>query len=204
MCAAPRSCMKIMRTLLSPFSLVRCQLTKLPDVTMRRARHGISEDQRTIQAKEALKAGDYSTVGRLMYASHQSLRDDFEVSTPELDTLVEIAKTVEGVYGSRMTGGGFGGCTVTLVRADAVPKLLAAIESEYPKRCLGKQVWAQPMIPCCMCVCLCASRHTHPVRMPRVTGNVLLYCPGTRRYGPAASRGCAACAWVLFRRGLIS
>jgi galactokinase len=111
----------------------------LPERTVARARHGISEDQRTQQAKTALIAGDYALVGKLMFASHASLRDDFEVSTPELDALVDIAKGVDGVYGSRMTGGGFGGCTVTLLRAEALPALLAAIASEYPKRSGGKQ-----------------------------------------------------------------
>lgn len=116
--------------------LAKC--VSLDAVTLRRARHGISEDQRTLRAKEALKAADYPQVGRLMLESHNSLKDDYEVSTPELDALVEIAMTVDGVYGSRMTGGGFGGCTVTLLRADALPALIKAIGSEYPKRC-GKQ-----------------------------------------------------------------
>ena len=118
----------------------RFQVQGLPEVTMKRARHGITEDQRTLQAKEALKAGDYDSVGRLMLESHRSLKNDFEVSTPELDALVDIAMSVDGVYGSRMTGGGFGGCTVTLLRADAVPALRTAIENEYPKRCRGHKV----------------------------------------------------------------
>lgn len=110
----------------------------LTDRTLARARHGISEDERTLQAKAALVARDYTKVGELMLASHASLRDDYEVSTPELDSLVEIAMGVDGVYGSRMTGGGFGGCTVTLLRTDALPKLLAAIETQYPLRSGGK------------------------------------------------------------------
>lgn len=114
------------------------QAKGLDAVAVRRAQHGISEDQRTLRAKEAFKAGDYARVGQLMLESHRSLRDDYEVSTPELDALVEIAMGVEGVYGSRMTGGGFGGCTVTLLRASALPSLLAAIGSEYPKRCGGQ------------------------------------------------------------------
>jgi len=99
---------------------------------------GISEDQRTLQAKEALKASDYAQVGRLMFASHASLRDDYRVSSPELDALVEIARGVPGVHGSRLTGGGFGGCTVTLLSRSAVPALLAAFEAEYPKRAGGR------------------------------------------------------------------
>lgn len=112
--------------------------SKMSEVVFRRARHGISEDQRTLRAKEALLAGDYAKVGKLMVESHNSLRDDYEVSTAELDALVEIAMSVNGVYGSRMTGGGFGGCTITLVRRAAVPALLAAFSKEYPKRSGGK------------------------------------------------------------------
>ncbi len=78
-------------------------------------------------------------VGQLMLESHASLRDDYEVSTPELDALVEIAMGVDGVYGSRMTGGGFGGCTVTLLKASAVGAVLEAIEREDPKRTGGKK-----------------------------------------------------------------
>ena len=111
---------------------------KIPELTMKRARHGVTEDTRTLRAKDALKKGDYAEVGQCMVQSHQSLRDDFEVSTPELDALVEIAMSVDGVYGSRMTGGGFGGCTVTLLKTSALPALLAAISEQYPKRCGGQ------------------------------------------------------------------
>merc|ERR1719263_107925 len=79
-----------------------------------------------------------------MLQSHASLRDDYEVSTPELDALVDIAMTVDGVYGARMTGGGFGGCTVTLLRASAGPALLRAIDAEYPKRSGGKRATCFP------------------------------------------------------------
>ena len=82
---------------------------------MKRARHAVTEIKRTLDASEALKAGNYKKFGQLMVESHNSLRDDFEVSCPELDQLVELAMQVEGVLGSRMTGGGFGGCTVTMV-----------------------------------------------------------------------------------------
>jgi len=102
---------------------------------MKRASHGISEDLRTTEAKEALKAQDYVRVGELMHQSHVSLRDRYEVSCPELDALVEIAMGVDGVYGSRMTGGGFGGCTITLLKKAAVPELLKAIAVQYPQRC---------------------------------------------------------------------
>jgi galactokinase len=105
----------------------------LPHVIFRRARHVITENARVLEAREALSRGDLTEFGRLMYESHRSLRDDFEVSCAELDTLVEIARGVEGVYGSRMTGGGFGGCTVSLVDVDRVDALREAIQAGYPK-----------------------------------------------------------------------
>lgn len=108
--------------------------SKMDDVTYRRARHVIGENQRTLLAADALDAGDYTQVGRLMLESHRFLRDDFEVSTPELDALVELAMMVPGVFGARMTGGGFGGCTVTLVQTHAVQKLIDHLMAEYPKR----------------------------------------------------------------------
>lgn len=92
----------------------------LPEVVFRRCRHVISENQRVLDAANALRAGDLNRFGQLMYESHRSLREDYEVSSQELDLLVEIALSCDGVYGSRMTGGGFGGCTITLVQADAV------------------------------------------------------------------------------------
>ncbi|MHB1155503.1 MAG: galactokinase [Phycisphaerales bacterium] len=112
--------------------------SKLDDVTYRRARHVIGENQRTLLAADALDAGDYTQVGRLMLESHRFLRDDFEVSTPELDALVELAIQLPGVFGSRMTGGGFGGCTVTLVQTHAVPKLIDHLTAEYPQHSGGK------------------------------------------------------------------
>eukprot|EP00168_Porphyra_purpurea_P003318 TRINITY_DN1394_c0_g1_i1.p1 TRINITY_DN1394_c0_g1~~TRINITY_DN1394_c0_g1_i1.p1 ORF type:complete len:265 (-),score=98.93 TRINITY_DN1394_c0_g1_i1:25-819(-) len=105
----------------------------LDTTTRARAHHVISEDVRTQAARTALEAGDFETVGRLMGESHASLRDDYQVSVPEIDALVEIATKVDGVYGSRITGGGFGGCTVSLTKRDAVDALLAAVEAEYPK-----------------------------------------------------------------------
>ena len=94
-----------------------------------RARHVVSEIERTRSAAEALARGDLTLFGRLMIESHRSLRDDYEVSAPELDALVEAALAVPGVYGSRLTGGGFGGCTVTLAAPAAVPRLGASLES---------------------------------------------------------------------------
>ena len=110
-------------------------------VAFKRARHVISENERTLQAADAIRASDWPTVGRLMYASHASLRDDYEVSCPELDVVVDIAQTIGqsgGVIGCRMTGGGFGGCAVSLVKADAAASITRAIDGAYEKRC-GRQ-----------------------------------------------------------------
>ncbi|XP_075224757.1 galactokinase-like [Lycorma delicatula] len=103
----------------------------IPDIIYRRARHVIGEIARTIQGATLLASGDSESFGQLMYLSHQSLRDDYEVSCAELDELVEIAKQVDGVLGSRMTGGGFGGCTVTLVTKSKVDDLINRIKENY-------------------------------------------------------------------------
>ena len=97
-----------------------------------RAEHVVSENARVAATVEALAAGDLATVGRLFAESHASLRDRFEVSSPELDAMVEIATSVAGVVAARMTGAGFGGCTVNLVRPDAVEALRDAVEPDYP------------------------------------------------------------------------
>jgi len=104
---------------------------KLPDVVRRRCRHVISEDERTQASIEALNAGRLEEFGVLMNASHDSLRDDYEVSCEELDLMVDIARTQQGVYGARMTGGGFGGCTVNLVHAEAVENFVENVTVEY-------------------------------------------------------------------------
>jgi galactokinase len=109
---------------------------KLEMVELRRARHAVTEISRTVEAAEALKAGKWSKVGQFMYASHESLRDDFEVSCSELDLLVDIARKVGsagGVFGSRMTGGGFGGCTVSLVATGRADKVAETIVTGYQK-----------------------------------------------------------------------
>ena len=105
--------------------------TKMSDLVYRRANHVINEDVRTQETVKALKVGDYGQVGKLMTASHNSLRDLYEVSCKELDILVDIALSVPGVHGSRMTGGGFGGCTVTLVDKSAVNQLKDVISTKY-------------------------------------------------------------------------
>jgi len=104
---------------------------ELPEVVYRRCRHVISENERVVAAADALRSGDLQRFGRLMNESHRSLRDDYEVSCRELDLLVEIAGAFKGVYGTRMTGGGFGGCTITLVRSDAAETLQTGITSSY-------------------------------------------------------------------------
>ncbi|GLH16127.1 Galactokinase [Gryllus bimaculatus] len=100
-------------------------------LVIKRARHVVGEIRRTVDGSEALKAGDYATFGKLMIESHNSLRDDYEVSCAELDELVTAALEVEGVLGSRMTGAGFGGCTVTLVQKDAVDATIDNIKKKY-------------------------------------------------------------------------
>jgi len=110
---------------------------KMDEVVYRRARHVISEIERTAHAAEGVRASNWATVGQLMYASHASLRGDYEVSCSELDAVVEIAQSIGpqgGVLGCRMTGGGFGGCTVALVRADAVDAISAQIAAQYEQR----------------------------------------------------------------------
>jgi galactokinase len=111
------------------------QLEELADLvdeeTVRRCRHVIFENQRVLDMLAALEAGDLAAVGRLMAQSHASLRDLYEVSSPELDALVEIASAVPGVVGARMTGAGFGGCTVNLVAQGAVDDLRRAVEKQY-------------------------------------------------------------------------
>ncbi len=99
------------------------QRRKLPDLIYRRCRHIVTENARVLEAELALEAGDFLACGRAMNASHVSMRDDFEITCPEIDALVGLAQAVDGVYGSRMTGGGFGGCTVSLVEADAVDRV---------------------------------------------------------------------------------
>ena len=107
---------------------------KLSEVVYRRARHVIGEIERTVHAAEGIRASSWPSVGNLMYASHTSLRDDYEVSCKELDDVVEIAEDIGykgGVYGCRMTGGGFGGCCVALVKADSVDAITKKIAADY-------------------------------------------------------------------------
>jgi galactokinase len=107
----------------------------LPDVIRRRCNHVINENARVLFAVDALKRGDLKFFGALMYASHESLRDDYEVSCRELDALVEIARRQPGVIGARMTGGGFGGSTVNLVAVGHVEAFVETLAREYEKAC---------------------------------------------------------------------
>jgi galactokinase len=103
----------------------------LPEVVYRRCRHVVTENARVLAAAAALERSDLPSFGKLMAASHLSLRDDYEVSCRELDLMVELADGVEGVYGARMTGGGFGGCTINLVDSDHVPAFERTVAEKY-------------------------------------------------------------------------
>jgi galactokinase len=104
---------------------------RLPELVRRRCRHVISENERTLAAARALESGALDEMGRLMNASHESLRDDYEVSCRELDVLVEAARSVSGVAGARMTGAGFGGCTVNLVKRESLGRFHSTVIREY-------------------------------------------------------------------------
>jgi galactokinase len=108
---------------------------RLPDLIYRRCRHIVTENARVLEAERALNAGDFASCGQAMNASHASMRDDFEITCPEIDVLAELAQGAEGVYGSRMTGGGFGGCTVSLVEATAVDRVSESLVEGYRARC---------------------------------------------------------------------
>src|SRR5690349_18197471 len=106
---------------------------ELPEVIYRRCRHVITENARVIEAGEALEQHDLSRFGRLMGESHVSLRDDYEVSAVELDLMVELAQKVDGVYGARMTGGGFGGSTINLVKKEQADEFRARVAEGYER-----------------------------------------------------------------------
>lgn len=104
------------------------------DICRKRAKHAVYENQRTIKAVKALKENNVEEFGRLMNASHVSLRDDYEVSCEEIDILVDLAWKIPGVIGSRITGGGFGGCTVSIVKNDAVDTFIDTIGKQYKEK----------------------------------------------------------------------
>jgi len=106
--------------------------TPMAEQTMRRARHAISENERVLAATEAMRSGDMARLGTLMAASHASMRDDFEITTPAIDQLATLLQEVAGQQGgARMTGGGFGGCVIALLPKERVPAALAALEAGY-------------------------------------------------------------------------
>ena len=107
---------------------------RLDEVPGRRAEHIVNENARVLATIAAFESGDLDEVGRLFYASHASLRDLYEVSSPELDALVEIAAATPGVVGARLTGAGFGGCTINLVRREAIGAFREAVLRDYPAR----------------------------------------------------------------------
>jgi len=106
---------------------------ELPDIVRRRCRHVVSENARVLRAATALELGDLQAFGKLMLESHRSLRDDFEVSCPELDLMVELAEQAEGVYGTRMTEGGLVGCTLALVQAGCVEAFKRTVQRGYER-----------------------------------------------------------------------
>src|SRR6266702_3486553 len=110
----------------------------LSELLRRRAGYVIAEDARVLQTVNLLETSAFEEIGKLLWLSHAGLRDEYEVSCLELDTLVEIARQVPGVLGARMLGGGFGGCTINLVRDVSVETLRQAVEQQYPAR-TGRQ-----------------------------------------------------------------
>ena len=110
----------------------------LEGTILKRALHVVSENKRTVDAAAALESGDWKAAGKLMNQSHSSMKDDYQVSCDEIDVLVSLSQAFEGVYGSRLTGGGFGGCTVTLVRKEVANGLIGYLKEEYKKR-TGKE-----------------------------------------------------------------
>ena len=106
---------------------------ELPEAVYRRCRHVISENARVLRAKTALEDSSLSAFGQLMNESHRSLSDDYEVSCEELDLMVELAREAHGVYGARMTGGGFGGCTINLVKAESCADFTDSVSREYER-----------------------------------------------------------------------
>ena len=105
----------------------------IPEVIYKRCRHVVTENARVAEAADALERGDLPTFGRLMADSHHSLRNDYQVSCSELDLMVDLAKAQPGVFGTRMTGGGFGGCTISLVASNSVEEFAQNVRAEYQR-----------------------------------------------------------------------
>lgn len=118
---------------LKPDEFVKVSDSIRDPVTLKRARHAVLENARALKAAEALKSGDLAMFGKLMNESHISLRDDYQVTVPEIDTLVNLEWNTPGVLGSRMTGGGFGGCTVSIVRNDSIDSFIRNVGADYSR-----------------------------------------------------------------------
>jgi len=137
--AESEECVRLLRTSLGDMTALRDVSVQqlefvrslLPEKIYRRCRHVVRENERVLDVAKALEAIDLQRVSKLLADSHASLRDDYEVSCPELDLLVEIASGQKGVWGARMTGGGFGGCTINLVEQGALESFVHVIEREY-------------------------------------------------------------------------
>jgi galactokinase len=122
------------------------RIAALPPVLARRARHIVSENARVLEARERLLAADLQAFGRLLDASHASLRDDYEVSDPAVDALVEITQSEDGVFGARMTGGGFGGAIVAAVAAGRAADAAARIAVRYSARGFARPAILLPRV----------------------------------------------------------
>jgi galactokinase len=141
-CEIAAAAMKVPALRDATMKMLAAARKKMDPIAFRRARHVITENERTQKAAEAIGAGDWNEMGRLMYDSHVSLRDDYEVSSPELDAVVEIAQVIgkkEGMIGCRMTGAGFGGCAVSLVTTETVPFITRKMDELYEAK-TGAQV----------------------------------------------------------------
>jgi galactokinase len=110
------------------------RVESLPEPLCRRARHVVTEDARVLAAVEVMRSGDVEALGQLFYASHDSMRDDYEVSIPEIDLIVGLARHLPDVYGARLTGGGFGGSVVMLTRPGKAAEIAGRIAAEYAER----------------------------------------------------------------------
>lgn len=122
------------------------KIDALPDILHKRARHVIDENARVISAMKALKTGDFNQMGKLMFESHSSLKDLYEVSSSELDCMVETAGEINGVLGSRLTGAGFGGCTISLVKSEASSKFCEILSEKFKAR-FGREIRAFETTP---------------------------------------------------------
>jgi galactokinase len=131
-CAMAADAMKV--TSLRDATMALVETTPMPAVVMRRARHIVSENARVQFFVNAAERADLDRMGQLFYESHVSMQHDYEITCEEIDFLVQSAKGIDGVYGARMTGGGFGGCTVNLVRPDAVDRFSEQIRTRYEER----------------------------------------------------------------------